>query len=167
MRKLIILAILLVIATPAGAAFKATVVVAEGAFSQIRRQAAGTKQYLLVQRALMVAPTVSASVPLAVIQHLSTVIPSLTTLAATPGLAAYAKTQLNDTNYDIVAESNAMRTGMVNTMANLITMFPKDGNGFLLYQTIDAAGVITTRTFTAAQVAPAVALIDTLIATID
>lgn len=50
---------------------------------------------------------------------------------------------------------------------NLVAMFPKDGNGFLLYQTMNASGVISTRTFTAAQVAAAVALIDSVIATID
>jgi len=159
--------LLLGIAMPSHAAFKATTVAAEGALSQIRRQAAATKQFLVTRRALMVAPTVSSTIPLAVIEHLAQVIPALTTLAATPGLLAYAQAQLSDPTYDIVAEFNAMRTMMISTRDNLITMFPKDANNFILYQTINAAGILTPRTFTAAQVAPAVALMDTLIATID
>jgi len=147
-------------------AFRATSVSAEQAFSQIRLQAANSRSYLTSQRALMVAPTVFSVVPLAVIQHFATVIPILDTLSVTPGIVEYAHTQFNDNAYDIVAEFTAMRNAMVSTRNNLIAMFPKDGNGFLLYQTVNASGILSNRTFTAAEVAPAVVLIDAVIATI-
>lgn len=111
--------------------------------------------------------TVTADIPISVIQHFGQVIQILDALASTPGLATYAKAQVNDSNYDIAAEYTAMRTAMVNARDNLISGFPKDGNGFLLYQTLSAQGQIQFRTFTAAQMASAVTLIDAVIATIS
>ena len=148
-------------------AFQATSTTTEMALTRIRQQAAASKTYLINQRALMVTPTVNSNIPLSVILHFAAIIPIFDTLAATPGLAQYAKDQLSDQTYDIVAEFTAMRNAMNSALTNLIGLFPKDGNGFLLYQTIDAAGIISTRTFTAAQVAPAVALVDSVIATIS
>lgn len=147
-------------------AFNATQTAAEDAFRRLRTQAGASRTYLQGQRALMVAPTCSALVPLAVIQHFASVIDLMTTLAQTPGLAAYARAQFDDPGYDVAAEFLAMRTAMVSTRDSLIDLFPKDGNGFLLYQTISPTGALGARTFTAAQVAPAVALIDTVITTI-
>jgi len=152
---------------PVQAAFKASTKSAEGALSNIRRQALASKVYLTNQRALLVTAPVSSTVPLAIIQHLASVIQTMTVEAATPGLAAYAREQLGDPNYDVVAEFTTMRNLMVSVLQNLTTMFPKDGGGFLLYQTFAADGSIATRTFTPAQVAPAVALIDSLIASIE
>ena len=166
-RFLLALAILTAVPVPAHAAFKATAVVAEGALTRIRQQAAATRAYLVTQRAAMTTSPVSATVPLAIIQHLATVIPQITTLAATPGLVEYARSQLNDPTYDVVAEFQAMRALMVSTLDNLITMFPKDGSGYLLYQTMNSNGILVTRIFGTAQLAPAVALIDTLIASIE
>lgn len=40
-----------------------------------------------------------------------------TTLAATPGLADYAKTQENDATYDVVAEFTAMQSAITTAMA--------------------------------------------------
>lgn len=152
---------------PAYAAFKATGVAAEGALSQIRRQAAATKTFLLTRRALMVAPTVSATVPRSVIDHLAQVIPVITTLSQTPGLVEYAKSQLSDVNYDIGAEFTAMRKLMVAALNGLIAAFPKDANNFVLYEMINASGIFTPRTFTDKEVAPAVVLMDAVINSIE
>jgi hypothetical protein len=167
--KVYLLAIFLAlsIAAPAQAQFNASGQTTADAYVQIRRQAATTKGFLVTQRALMVAPTVSATVPLGVITHLAGVIVRLDALSGTPGLPQYAKDQQNNQAYDVAAAYTNMRQQMLAVRDNLIAMFPKDGNGFLLYQTLSAAGVISARTFTAAQVAPAVAAIDTLIASIQ
>lgn len=165
--KIIIVALAVAMAAPAYAQFRATNIATEGALSRIRTQAAATKSYLQNQRVLMVAATVASTVPLAVIQHLSTIIPTLTTLAATPGLATYARDQFADPAYDVVAEFNAMRTALVNLRTNLISTFPATG-GFLAYEQLDpTSGTKTTRTFTAAQMAAAVALVDLAIASIQ
>ena len=147
-------------------AFPASVIITSDAFDFIRRQAVATKQYLQAQRALMVAQSVDSLVPIAVIQHFGQAIALLDVQAAAPGLAAYAQQQVNNPSLDIVAEYNAMRSAMVAARDNLIGMFPKDGSGFLLYQTLNADGSISRRIFTAAQVAPAVTLMDNVIATI-
>lgn len=148
-------------------AFNATPDVAEPAYERIRSQARATKQYLQSQRAVMVQASVISHVPLAVIQHFAAVIPAMNAWAATPGLAVYAQSQQNDPAYDIVAEFNTMRNAMVAARDNLIAMFPKDGSGFLLYQSLNADGSFAYRNFTAAQVAPAVAQMDSVIAAIN
>lgn len=147
--------------------FRATIPGAEQSFDRLRTQAVASKQYLAGQRALMVQPTVDAWVPIQVIQHFGQVVILMNAWAATPGLAQYARDQVADQSYDVVAEFTAMRNAMVSARDNLIAMFPKDGNGFLLYQTFNLDGTLSTRTFTAAQVAPAVTLIDTVIASIS
>lgn len=147
--------------------FKASVLISEQAFDRIRNEVAQSKAFLMNNRAAMVQATVLATVPLAVIQHFGQIIPSINALVLTPGLAQYAKDQTNDPSYDVVAEFNTMRNAMNSARDSLIATFPKDGNGFILYQTINANGTIATRTFTSAQLAAAVALVDSVIASID
>lgn len=147
--------------------FRASGVIAQDAYANLRRQVANSRFYLTNQKAVLQQPTSDAVVALAVIQHFSQVIPLMQGWAATPGIVQYAKDQVNDQAYDVVAEFNAMMTAMQNTLASLIAMFPKDGGGFLLYQKLNANGSFTNRTFTAAQLAPVVTLIDAVIATIS
>lgn len=148
-------------------AFKATALVVEQAFDRIRAQAFASKQYLTSQRGLMTQPTCLSNVVLGVIQHLGNASTIMGNLAATPGLATYAKSQVDDPNYDIQAEFIAMRDAMTSARDSLIASFPKDGNGWLLHQKLEPAGTVTERTFTAAQLASAVLLIDGVIASID
>jgi acetolactate synthase regulatory subunit len=147
--------------------FKATALSASVAFDRIRTQAKATKDYLTTQRTAMVQATVPSERALAVIQHFGQVVAIMDALAATPGLAEYAKAQVNDPAYDVAAEYIAMRNAMVAARDDLMGRFPKDGGGFLLYQTLTIEGVIQHRTFTAAQMAPVVTLMDAVIATID
>lgn len=136
------------------------------AFSQLVTQANASKQYLLGRRALMVAPTCDAAVPLSVIQHFMQVVPMINTWAATPGIAAYAQSQYDDPGYNVVSEFVTMRDAMTAALNGLQSAFPADGSGWLLYQKF-TAGVLTNRTFTAAQLAAAVSLIDAVIAAIE
>lgn len=147
--------------------FNASPPVLDSAFQAIRMQARDSKVYLQNQRALMAAPSCSALVPYQVIKHFAVVIPALNTWAATQGLVAYAQQQVNDPSYDIAAEFTAMRNAMVSARDGLIGMFPKDGSGFLLFLSLDALGNDVVRTFTQAQLAPAVSQIDAVIATIN
>jgi len=154
--------------TPAYGAYKASIPTAAEALTQINRQLASTKTYLVGKRAELLVAKVSATVPLAVMQHFGTVLPTLTTLSQTPGLVAYARSvQTEDPNYDVVAEFTNTRGLMVKAFDGVVSMFPKDANNFLLYQTINASGGLDSRTFTAAQCAALVALIDAVIASIE
>ena len=147
--------------------FRATNQVTADAYASIKRQAAATRQYCQQQATAMQAATTSADVPFAVIQHFAVVIPMFDGWAATPGIASYAQAQENDPAYDVAAEYTAMRSAMVSARDQLISMFPKDANGFLLYQTMNAGGVVSARTFTAAQLAPVVTLLNNVAATIS
>jgi hypothetical protein len=148
-------------------AFKATALSTSDAFGRLRNQAASTKGFLQTHRAMMVAPTCDAQMALEVIRHLGTVGPLMSGWASTPGLAAYARAQTDDPNYDVVAEFNAMLNAINSAKTTLTNMFPKDGSGFILYQTIQPNGSLQNRTFTVAQLAGAVVQIDAVIATID
>ena len=146
--------------------FRATNQITSDAYANIKRQAAATKQYCQ-QQATVMQQAASANVPFAVIQHFAVVIPMLDGWTATPGIAAYAQAQENDPAYDVAAEYTTMRNAMVSARDQLISMFPKDANGFLLYQTLNANGTVSARTFTAAQLAPIVTLLNNVAATIS
>jgi hypothetical protein len=148
-------------------AFKATALSTSDAFGRLRSQAASTKGFLQTHRAMMVAPTCDAQAALEVIRHLGHVGGLMSSWASTPGLAAYARAQVDDPNYDVVAEFNAMLSAINSAKTTLINMFPKDGSGYILYQKIQANGSLENRTFTAVQLVGAVAEIDAVIATID
>jgi len=148
-------------------AFRATVPVTEQAFDRIRAQAAASKAFLTNSRNAMAQSTSPATVALTVIQHLGQTVLIMEALAATPGLAQYARDQVNDQAYDVGAEFTTMKNAMIAARDSLISTFPKDGSNFLLYQTLNADGTIATRTFTAAGLAAAVAQIDAVIAAIS
>jgi tryptophan 2,3-dioxygenase len=168
-RLFLALFLALSIAAPVQAQFNASGQTTADAYAQIRRQAATTRGFLVAQRALMVAPQVNSLVPLGVITHLAGVITRLDALASTPGLPQYAKDQQANQAYDVAAQYTNMRQQMLAVRDNLIAMFPNNGGTppYLIYETLSATGVKTTRVFTAAQVAPAVAAIDVLIASIQ
>lgn len=148
-------------------AFKATQLNTSQAFDSLKRQAAASKVYLQGQRAKMVVNNCDAVVPLQTIQHFGQVNALMSVWAGTPGLAEYARSQYDDPAYDVVAEFQSMKNAIENARSTLTAMFPKDANGWLLYQAIQPDGSILNRTFTAAQLANAVTVIDAVLATID
>ena len=101
-----------------------------------------------------------AQVPLNVIQHCGTVLGLMNAWSTTPGLAQYARDQVNDQTYDVIAEYVILRDAIISCRDNLMGFFPKDANAWILYQTIQPSGRIQNRTFTAAQLAAAIPFID-------
>lgn len=93
-------------------------------------------------------------------------IESLTEVSSVPGLATYAQQQLSDPSIDLPAEFSAMFAAAVTVRDWMANNFPSSG-GYLLAQTLDAAGRRQDRTFTTAQLAGFVAELDKLLATID
>lgn len=86
--------------------------------------------------------------------------------ASVPGLAAYAQTQYNDPTLNITTEYNNMLTAINNTIVWISTNFPKDANGYLLYEQIGGDGTVAYRSFTTAQLATFRTQLTALIATI-
>lgn len=87
--------------------------------------------------------------------------------ATVPGLAAYAQTQINQAAYDPVADYNALVAEVNAIIAWVVTNFPKDTGGFAQALTIQPDGSRTPTTFTAAQTAQLVALINTALAQLN
>lgn len=91
----------------------------------------------------------------------------LAILAAVPGLAAYAQAQLNDNTLNVATEF----AGMVNAVDGLrtwiITNFPKDGNGYLLRDQLDAEGRMVERMFSTVAMAGLRTQLDAVTASID
>jgi len=88
-------------------------------------------------------------------------------LGAIPNLAAYAQTQVSNPSLDVATAFNNMRTAMLNVVSWVMTNFPKDGSGNLLYQQFTGDGHTSYTTFTSGQLASLVTLLNALIATID
>ena len=116
--------------------------------------------------ATMAAGSIPASVALGVLDQLRAIRTEMTTLAATPGIAAHAQRQSGAT-VDIAAEYAAMVAAIDAAIAWITTNFPQDGDGYLLLEQFEASGARTERTFTPAQTAALRALLDTLAATVD
>jgi hypothetical protein len=86
--------------------------------------------------------------------------------ANVPGIAAYAQAQKDDAQLDLAAEFVAMLTAIDGVTTWIANNFPKDGNGFLLAQTLEANGPVD-RQFTPAQTAGLRTQLDTILATIS
>lgn len=86
--------------------------------------------------------------------------------AATPGLAAYARNEKNDENYNIATEFTAVIAAMTAVVNSIESTFPKDGSGYLLARQFSGT-TIAVREFTPAQTTALRGLITTLIASID
>lgn len=72
----------------------------------------------------------------------------LNVVKSTPRIAQYAKDQEGDQNYDVAAEFIAVIALLDIAIASIITAFPRDGNDYLLAETMDANGVRAPRNFT-------------------
>lgn len=90
----------------------------------------------------------------------------LQVLAATTGLADYARAQKNLPGLDVVAEYTATVAQIDATRTWIVTNFPKDAQGNLLMTKFDANGRTTTNTFSSATLAALRTQLDALITTI-
>lgn len=135
------------------------------AFDRIRRQRIATHDYVTRRRAECAAGC-SADLVLSIAQHCAQVLTILDAAAATPGLKAYAAAQYGDAVYDMVQEYQALRAALVDLRDGIVTLFPQDANGWLLYQKLQADGSLQTRSFTPAQLSGLLTRLDAVLAAI-
>ena len=84
--------------------------------------------------------------------HLRSLQAQLVDIADTPGIAAYARDQEGDAEYDVAAEFTALLAALDDVGDWIAAAMPKDGSGYLLLWTLDAAtGNRVPRTFTGTQ----------------
>lgn len=135
------------------------------AYDLAKSYAAELKRLCQDTKAATLAGPISANVIRQLFDKLLSVDDAFDTVAAIPGLAAYAKAQEGDVNYDVAAAFTAMTDAIDNVISWIITTIPTSG-GFVLLEewTVDGVDV---RTFSTAQTANLRTQLDALIATID
>lgn len=119
-------------------------------YDDVRQLAAVTKEFCQRTSAAMAAGNTASTTVFDVLIRARQAVARFNALKDTPGLAAYAKAQNDDPNYDVAAEFAAMVSALNALAAQIENDFPKDANGFLLAQTLGANGPVD-RTFTPAQ----------------
>lgn len=91
-------------------------------------------------RADAAAGSVASGRILSLFQYLRAERVALPSLAATPGLAAYAQQQKNNAQLDVVSEFNALMATIDGVTSWISTNFPKDAGGALLERTLGTDG---------------------------
>lgn len=84
-----------------------------------------------------------------------------------PGIGPFAQEQCNDPALDIAAEFTAMMSALDTALASIVSGFPKDGSGYLLYTTFDANGRYVYRQLNPAQTAAIRTNLTALVAAIN
>lgn len=82
---------------------------------------------------------------------------------AVQGIGAHARAVEGDVAYDLIAEHNAIKTKMAAVQARIFNTMPKQNNYLLIWQ-LNSDFTTTIRSFTGAQVASLVTLLQDVIA---
>ena len=144
-------------------AFK-TDLTAHEAFTAAKTVARDRKQDAVNIRAQSEAGTLAAATLLGFFGRLNAAVTNLTSYAAVPGIAAYARAQYDNEQYDVAAEFTAMLAVMTDTRDWIVANFPASG-GYIQREQISASGVVD-RVFSANATASLRTELDALIATI-
>lgn len=135
-------------------------------YTRIRSIAGDLKRLCEVTKEASLAGPVSANVILQLFLDLIKARDALEEASAVPGLAEYAQAQEGDTEYDVVAEFQAM-LGAIEGLIDWITAnISQDGDGYVLVYKWTDDGV-TTRSYSTAALSGFRTEIDKVIATID
>lgn len=113
----------------------------------------------------LAAGNVSANVIKQMLQYCIDVKAANATTAAISGIAAYAKAQEGDANYDVAGAWTAMSNAIDAVVTQILSDVPASG-GYRLVETWNSSGV-SVRTFTPAQTANLQSRLTDLIATIN
>jgi hypothetical protein len=132
--------------------------------SRAQSQASTIKRIAENNRDRMAAGPITAGGVVSLMDNLSGALSVFQEVSALPGIAAYAQEQLGE---DVSADFAAMSSATQAARNWIVTALPKDGDGYLLLETMDASGNRTERTFGTAATAGLRTALDALIATIE
>lgn len=113
------------------------------------------KDYALAVKAKWAAQTIIRREALETSQQIRAYAAALQTLAAVPGIGAWAQQQEGDSEYEIGPEFTALVTAMNAASTGIEAAFPKDAAGTLLLSKLGAGGAIEDLTFTPQQITAA------------
>lgn len=138
---------------------------AHEAYARILREFRKAKQSAQVRAAELAAGDTSAKVLVNINEAFSNHSTNIAALVATPGLAAYARGQINDDTYDVVTECQTARAALDSVPVWLQANLPTHaGRPDLLEWN---AGRLGWRSFTPAQTAPLLPLLNAVDAAIS
>jgi len=137
------------------------------AWAGIRVAAGRIKTYAQSLKTASAAGSIQAGDVVSFVDQLASSNDTLARYTAVPGLVEYVRAQIDNAAVDIVAEYSTMLAQINATRNWVLTNFPKDADGYLLYHKFDAAGRISQRTFSPAETAGLRTQLDALLATID
>jgi len=134
-------------------AFPATGQVTAEAFRTARNVAVGAKVAASALRNASGAGDVTRQSVVSFLQTIASAVLNWQQVATTPGLAAYAQSQMNDPTLDIAAEFNAMVAAGADLRDWIFANFPKGAGGAWLTVAYDNQGAATPLVFTSADLA--------------
>jgi hypothetical protein len=139
---------------------------AEAVFERVKAEATGLLGQAQRWRVMINSPVTIEDI-MAAHRVLYTVGPYLNSVKNTPGLTAYARTALNNSTYDMVADITDVVNKMVAVTNWIEANAPKDAAGTgVVTQRLVPNTVATRVTASAASLAPLAPLLDSLIASI-
>lgn len=111
----------------------------------------------------MFASTTSRTTVLGMVEQLRGYRVALAGASSVSGVLQFAKDQYDDQAYNVAAEFTAVLNAIDAVIAQVVSDFPVDNSGGELKEKLLAVdGAVTARTFTAAQLATVVSLLQTL-----
>lgn len=127
-----------------------------------------SKADLLNFKALLAGASVGADIVFNIARNPDIRIGQIQPIAQMPGMAAYAQSvgATNNPAYDAVAEFAAWRDALRAIRDSVLSTFPADAAGFLLFLKFNPDGTTSARQFTQAQVAGLVSLVDAALVTL-
>jgi len=126
---------------------------------QAQRQAQG--------RSTSFAAGATSAEVLAAADNLKSFRDQLNDIRSIAGIAAYAKVQEDNPALDVVAEFIALIAAIDAAITEIVATLPKDVNGWLLVNKINADGSLTPRNFTGAQLAGLITKMDAIVAAVS
>jgi len=146
--------------------FKASNALPAHAYDEAKRVAVQLKNFCDARASNWAAGSNAAQI-LAAVDNLNAFKTRLETVSVTPGIAAYARDQENDQNYNVVSEFAAMRGALDTAITQIVAAVPKDANGYILMYEISANGDLIPRTFSGAALVNVIANLSAISATIS
>lgn len=131
-------------------AFRATNIVPQRAYQQVKGAAANVKAECASYIAQMAASGANYVLLRDLYVFLKNANAQFTTLAATPGIVTYAKAQEDDENYDVAAEFTAMQSAITAVLAWMNANVPTSVTA-LAPSAWTATGPLISTSFNAAQ----------------
>lgn len=147
-------------------AFRASNVIPADEYKRAKHLAVQLKT-MAAERSAAFASGGTAAHVLSVAGNLRGIKKQLQAFAAVPGIGAYAVEQEADPDYSVGTEFNGMISAIDSAVAFIVQNMPKDADGFLLVNRINADGSLTPRDFTGQQLSGLSAALDGIVAAID